>query len=374
MGRLAREAERLLRLKREAAKRLESLLAPETARQARRDHHARRKPRPCGITIHTGVGCSYGCIYCYIWDMGFPGRPEPYPLPPEAVAYALALNPWVVPERTFAAYGSVTEPFLPETRDWAVRLIELVGKHLRLPSQVSTKTLLDPSLAQALARADPGISVLVTVVALGDLARRLEPRAPPAEERIRSAGDAARRGLGAALFVRPIIPGVTDRQAPRIFELARESGVRDAVLGSLRITRGILARLRTAGIRIPRRMIPREPRGREQVTLHMGSVKRRVEQEAIRHGIRVYRAACMHNVHTHRLPCNRCRLGPCYATPPTPDPEDAEETLRILGYPGTPRITVNRGVITIRGSSKGRKAELAVWWLREISGYNIKFL
>ena len=373
LGGLPGLVERLLRRKRLAAERLERQLDPGEAEEARRDHHARRKPRPCGITIHTGVGCSYGCVYCYIWDMGFPGRPQRYPLRPEALAYALAVNPWVVPERTFAAYGSVTEPFLDETRDYAVRLMKLVGETLGLPSQVSTKALLSDDLARSLLEADPAFSVLVTVVALGDEARRLEPGAPPAEDRIRAAGAAARRGLGVALFVRPIIPGVTDRQAREIFRLALENGIRDVVLGSLRVTRGILRRLAAAGVRVPRSLIPREPRGREQVTLRMGHIKEAVRRVAEEMGLRVHPAACSHNVYTHGMPCHRCRLGPCYAEPEPPSPGEVEEALALLGYPGRPRVEVRGPTIIVRGARPGR-AERPLFWLREVTGLMVRGL
>ncbi|MCE4629966.1 MAG: radical SAM protein, partial [Desulfurococcales archaeon] len=95
------------------------------------------------MTIHTGVGCSYGCVYCYIWDMGFPGYPAMYPLTPLQLAYALAINPYVLPRSTMAAYGSVTEPFLPETRDRALEYVKTIYEWLKLPSQVSTKSILD---------------------------------------------------------------------------------------------------------------------------------------------------------------------------------------------------------------------------------------
>ena len=57
---------------------LEDTLSDDEVSVASRDWHARREPIPCGMTVHTGVGCSYGCLYCYIYDMGFPPRPSPY--------------------------------------------------------------------------------------------------------------------------------------------------------------------------------------------------------------------------------------------------------------------------------------------------------
>jgi len=276
-----------------------------------------------------------GCVYCYIWDMGFPGRPEPYPLEPLELAYALAANPYVVPYKTMAAYGSVTEPFLPETRGRALEYISTVYEWLRLPSQVSTKMVLDPDLVDALKRAEPRISVLSTVVALGEWARRLEPRAPPAEERIAAAGEAARAGLHVALFVRPIIPGVTDAQARDLARLAREAGLRDVVPGTLRVTPGILARLEAAGVRGLERLLPRRPRGpRDQVPLRAGAAKRAVIGAFAGEGFRVHPSACSHNMLAHGEPCHACRLGPCWGRPPAPDPGEVEEVLSMLGARG----------------------------------------
>ena len=372
MGDLARRVGEALEAKQRAMEGLAALLSPGERRRAERDHHARRRPRPCGITIHTGVGCSYGCVYCYIWDMGFPGRPEPYPLSPPGIAYALAVNPYIVPGYTFAAYGSVTEPFLPETRELAVEYIGWVYRWLRLPSQVSTKTVIDSGLARSLKEAEPRLSVLVTVVALGEWARRLEPGAPSPEDRIRAAGEAARMGLSVALFIRPIIPGVTDAQAPRILEFARESGVRGVVLGSLRVTPGILSRLRAAGVEIPRGRIPRAPRGpRDQVTILEGDLKEKIREAAERLGLRVYPTACSANVDSHVMPCHRCRYGPCYGEPERPDESDASEALEVLGVRAA-RVEVRGPVIHVWAPRGGRRVSVALHWLREVSGLMIR--
>ena len=330
LGRLARLWEEKLRV----AERLRSVLGREKAREAEGDHHARRPPRPCGMTIHTGIGCSMGCLYCYVPDMGFPMRPRPYPLEPLQMAYALAVNPYVLPRATLAAYGSVTEPFLPETRERALGYIREVARWLRLPSQVSTKALLDPELTRRLLEAEPRISVLVTVIAVGEWARRLEPGAPPAEERIARAGEAARRGLNVA-----IIPGITDRQAREIFELAASAGVRYAVLGTLRVTPGILRRLASAGVDVSiiEGRLPRRPRGaRDQVAIRASDIKAVVAREAARAGLRVLPAACSHNIESHGEYCRACRLGPCgvSAAKAIYDASDVEELLELAGIRG----------------------------------------
>ncbi len=332
MGRLAK----LWELKVRVAARLEEILGEAEAAEARRDHHARRPPRPCGITIHTGVGCSMGCVYCYVPDMGFPMKPRPYHLSPLQMAYALAVNPYVLPRATLAAYGSVTEPFLPETRDLALRYIEEVYKWLGLPSQVSTKALLDEGLVRALARTDPRISVLVSVSSLGEWSRRLEPSAPPAEERIRAAGEAARAGLSVALFLRPIIPGVTDRQLEEIVSLAAEAGLRYVVPGMLRVTPGILRRLEAVGAPLSPILerLPRRPRdSRDQVPLRGSDIKARLSKIAGEYGVEVLPAACSHNIIAHGEYCRACRLGPCGdpSRGSPVDPSDAQELLDVAG-------------------------------------------
>lgn len=292
---------------------LESILDEEGIRRARRDHHARRQPRPCGITIHTGVGCSLGCIYCYVPDMGFPMKPRPYPLKPVELAYALAINPYVFPGYTLAAYGSVTEPFLPETRDKAIEYIRTVYRYLRLPSQVSTKIPLSRDTARKLREAEPRLSILLTIITI-DEARRLEPNAPPPIRRLESVRALKKEGLHVALFIRPIIPGVTDREAEKIISYARDYGVDGVVLGSLRITPGILRRLSLAGLPVGDilRRLPRKPRSsRDQVTVNEHDVKAKIRALAEAYGVKVYPSACAANVEAHGEACNACRYGPC---------------------------------------------------------------
>ena len=54
--------------------RYEEMVGAAGASRAKANHHSKRKPIQCGLTIHPGNDCAYSCLYCYIVDMGFKFR------------------------------------------------------------------------------------------------------------------------------------------------------------------------------------------------------------------------------------------------------------------------------------------------------------
>ncbi|MEM2320470.1 MAG: radical SAM protein [Candidatus Bathyarchaeia archaeon] len=314
----------LLELKKKILEELGNRLSEGSRLKASGDHHSRRKPRPCGMTIHTGVGCSYSCAYCYIYDMGFTAKPKLYPLEPEEIAYALALNPYVIQGRTLAAYGSVTEPFLPETTRRAIDYMREVYRWLRPPTQISTKAILTEEILRGISLGDPRTSILVTTVTLSN--RRVEPRAPDPVERIKFAGRASMAGFAVSLFMRPIIPGITDAEADKILGLAAENGVKSVALGSLRVTERILANLGRCGANIHeiKGRLARPPRGSEQVEVRSADLKGRIEGIAEDLGLMVFKAACEANVYAHGRHCAMCNMGPCNTSAKPEQIEDGD--------------------------------------------------
>jgi DNA repair photolyase len=292
---------------------LKEVLNSSSVERAVRDSHSKRAPRPCGLTIHTGVGCDYACAYCYIYDMGFPGRVTPYPLTPAEMAFAITLNPYVLPYKTLAAYGSVTEPFHPVTKELAINYIAEVYRWLHLPSQVSTKSYIDENTAKKLKQAEPNINVLLTVITLLH-SSVLEPRAPNPLKRFEGTSIAIKHGLEVTLFLRPIIPGITDKETESILKTAVEHGVKSLVLGSLRVTKGILLRLSAKGINvktIEARLTKSLRDSREQVTIHESDVKRKIVKKASDMGFKIFPSACSANIASHNEFCNMCKWGPC---------------------------------------------------------------
>ncbi|MEM1541435.1 MAG: radical SAM protein [Ignisphaera sp.] len=304
---------RLIEEKKRISAKLSELLSRESIERAERDHHSKRMPRPCGITIHTGIGCSYVCSYCYIYDMGLPVKVEPYPLEPLEMVYSLSINPYVIPQKTFVAYGSVTEPFLPKTKNLALAYIENVYKWLSLPSQVSTKCVIDEALARGLKHAEPCISILVTLTTIGK-SKILETRAPEPMNRLNGVAVASRAGLSVYLFIRPIIPGVTDKEIDKIIELGVEHRIRGVVCGSLRVTQQILHRLKNKGIDISEitMRLPKTPKTMsQQISIKVDDIVSIIEKKARDYGAKFFRTACMANVDSHNDYCFMCSLGPC---------------------------------------------------------------
>lgn len=360
------EAVRLWVLKERAANELRELIGKERATVAAMDSHARRRPRPCGITIHPGHGCPLQCTYCYIYDMGFSSEPEPYPLSGEELAYALARNPYVVPERTLAAFGSVTEPLLPLLRGRTLEYAASISRWLKLPIQLSTKLLIDERFTKELRSADPAASILVSVSSLRYW-RELEPNAPEPLLRIERASIATERGLRVDLFLRPIIPGIlTEEEIMELLHAAIEAGFSGVVTGSLRVTRNIVERLRSAGL--PVGTITRSLRDSEQsakqITVPDRRTKEIVRSIATKVGLEYLPSACAANIRSHGMGCALCGFGPC-GIPPRLDLSDVEDFLELLGLRGS--ASSSRGTIRVvlRGADKGR-ARIARLFLSEV--------
>lgn len=361
----ASDVRRGLKEKEEIKSKIEPLIGREGVERALRDHHSKRAPIPCGMTIHTGLGCSYGCAYCYIYDMGFKSKPTVYPLTGQELAYALLSNPYMVrgPWGTLLAFGSVTEPFMKETRERALEYLGATREFLGNPQQVSTKTALGEGYVERLARtADPEIDVLVSMTTLSAW-RRLEPGASPPDSRIEFMRLLAERRVGATLFLRPIIPGVTDREAEQIISRAADAGVERVVLGTLRVSRGILKRLMARGAVDPGVLeprIPRPPREAEQIPIRARDLKERIAKTALDYGMKVLPASCSANIESHGQYCNACSFGPCGDPRKAPIVKE-EAVLEIMDASGLRplEVDVSRGRIVVRYRGSRRGAERA---------------
>ncbi|HIP65098.1 MAG TPA: radical SAM protein [Pyrodictium sp.] len=355
--------ERVLRDKERLRDRIGSMIDGSSIRKALEDGHAKRRPRPCGMTVHTSTGCKFGCVYCYVPDMGFPMKPQPYPLTGLELVYALLNNPYFLPgpHGTLLAFGSVTEPFMEEAVECTIDYLEKTRKFLGNPTQISTKAFIDEKLLATLLRVmDPQTSFLVTIITIKH-AEKLEPNAPRPSERFETIRRLSKASVHVTLFLRPIIPGLTESEIPTLLSKAKENGAKGVVPGSLRVTPGILRRLELAGLNIDeiKRRLPRQPRDpKDQVTVKEHDLKRLVEVYARKLGLRVYPSSCAANIEAHNLACYSCGWGPCGDPQKLPVIENSgiRDAVEVLGLKPV-RLVVKGYKITVHVKGGKRRSK-----------------
>lgn len=226
-------------------KRYKRIVGKRGIDRARKDHYSKRKPIACGLTIHPGYNCSFGCIYCYITELGFRfGKPKLNKLSKEELALALLYNPNFEIGRTYLAIGSITEPFLPELEDRTIDYISELAK-FKNPIQFSTKAWISKNKARQIFNICQWISPLITIITLDlEKAKLLEPGAPPPNKRLRTIQNLARAGMKPFLFLRPLLRGIVGlEECIELIKIALERGAHGVVVGSLRINKRIFERM-----------------------------------------------------------------------------------------------------------------------------------
>lgn len=321
---------------------LEQRMGAEARKRSLNDGHARRRPRPCGLTVHTCVGCPFACVYCYIDDLGFPrGKAQPYSLSGEEWLLAITSNPFLLPgpHGTYLSFGSVCEPLHSLCFNITTSYLSKVRDHLSNPCQISTKASLSDEEVEKLAKSSPRlINVLVTIVTL-NRSRELEPKAPSPQERLETLKRLRSRGIPCFLFLRPLLPGLEEELDDLLSE-AKQAGAVGVVIGGLRLSQRIYDRLRLLKIDVPR------PRGR-LVEVPQPGLKKFVIEVAKEKSLPAFRSACCATTFsiamltgvgvpcaglcfTSRL-CTGCSVGCAKALPTISEDEIAEGTLQVLG-------------------------------------------
>jgi DNA repair photolyase len=191
---------------------------------------------PYSWTVNPYRGCEFGCKYCYArytheyMDLDgaeferkiFVKRDAGPIVARDLLSIAARGEP--------IAIGTATDPYQPAEREFGATraILEQMAKLEGLNVSITTKSnqiLRDVDLLRQIA-AHSALQVNLTVTThRARLARLLEPRAPRPDLRIEAVRALREAGLPAGVFVMPILPGLTDREAD-IDALARSA--RDA--------------------------------------------------------------------------------------------------------------------------------------------------
>ncbi len=198
-------------------------------------------------SINPYVGCAFGCAYCYArYAHRFVmERATAQGESDAGIADDLTeLPPWLAFERRIfvkrnaaevlrrtlrergssgaiqrgetIVIGTATDPYQPAERTFGVTrgVLEVLAEAHRLKLVIITKSPLitrDVDLLQRIAQRST-LTVHLSLITLDrELARRIEPRAPTPESRLRALRRLRAAGIETGVNIMPVLPGLTDR-------------------------------------------------------------------------------------------------------------------------------------------------------------------
>lgn len=197
-------------------------------------------------SINPYVGCAFGCAYCYAryahrYTLERAAAADPSD---EHLQQDLeSMPPWLAFERRIfvkqnaaaavrktlrrdgpryqalrkegVVIGTATDPYQPAERRFRVTrgILEAIAEHPGMPVSIITKSPLVTRDVDVLARiaAWAAVTVHVSLITTDrELARRIEPRAPTPESRLRAVARLSEAGIDVGVNAMPVLPGITD--------------------------------------------------------------------------------------------------------------------------------------------------------------------
>ncbi|MDU8926822.1 PA0069 family radical SAM protein [Alisedimentitalea sp. MJ-SS2] len=205
---------------------------------------------PFDRSINPYRGCEHGCIYCFARPshayLGLsPGLDFETRLVAKANAPDLLRVELSKPHYRVAplAIGTNTDPYQPiEKERKLMRACLKVLRDFKHPVAIVTKgTMVERDLDILVPMAREGlVRVGVSVTTLDDtLARRMEPRVPGPQRRLRTIRRLVQAGVPVRLMASPIVPGLSDHEIEAILQAGAEAGADAASWIMLRLPREV---------------------------------------------------------------------------------------------------------------------------------------
>jgi len=202
------------------------------------------------VSLNPYRGCEHGCIYCYARPMheylgfsaglDFETKILVKADAPRLLRRELSARSWVPKP---VAIGTATDPYQPvERRLKLTRQCLQVFAEFRNPATLVTKNHMvtrDIDILAAMAQ-NHLVVVSISITTLdNELARVMEPRTAAPARRLDAIRQLAAAGIPVQVLVAPIIPGLTDHEAPAILHAAAQTGARSAGYELLRLPHGV---------------------------------------------------------------------------------------------------------------------------------------
>ncbi|HET9241634.1 MAG TPA: PA0069 family radical SAM protein [Oligoflexus sp.] len=197
-------------------------------------------------SINAYRGCEHGCAYCYARPthetlgfnagLDFETKIMMKVDAPKLLREALMKPSW---EPEPIAMSGVTDCYQPVERRYRLTRACLEVLHeFRNPVSIITKNVLilrDLDILAPMAEMNL-VEVFISVTSVDrELASKMEPRTPPPEMKLEAIRRLSAAGIPVGVNVAPIVPGLTDKETPKILEAAAEAGARSADYVLLRL-------------------------------------------------------------------------------------------------------------------------------------------
>ncbi len=225
-------------------------------------------------SINPYVGCAFGCAYCYaryahryVMERAVASEQTDDALRQELED----MPPWLAFERRIVVkhnapallraalqhggeryrvlfegagvvIGTATDPYQPAERRFRLTrgVLEVLAEHAGLTIGIITKSPLVTRDIDLLARiaCRSSLAVHLSLITLDRaLARRLEPRAPTPESRLRALARLREAGIEAGINCMPVLPGITDHPSAleALVKRAAEAGATHVSMCTLRL-------------------------------------------------------------------------------------------------------------------------------------------
>ena len=195
---------------------------------------------PNAVTLNPYRGCEFGCSYCYArytheymnlnWE-DFENRIFVKTSAPRILLRTLDCEKL---HGKHIAIGTATDPYQPAEARFLVtrKLLEVFSQVKGLTISITTKSALfrrDLDLFLRIAEHNR-IRINLSLISLNArLLRLLEPKASGPQSRLMSLKSVSDAGISTAVFIMPILPGLTDglKTLEAVVRAAREHGARD---------------------------------------------------------------------------------------------------------------------------------------------------
>jgi DNA repair photolyase len=201
---------------------------------------------PPKYNLNTYLGrCRHECIYCYATK--FPTFNGP-PVPRTALVKQIEAMAKNTKPKLPVMISDCTDPYQPLEREHQItrKCIQALVKH-GFPLLIVTKSDMITRDLDLFKKTPTVVSVTVTTIN-GDIAKQIEPNAPPPERRIKALEKIIAAGIPVTTRIDPIIPHINDDpvEFETLVSTLADTGVRQVTVSTVKPVRGFFKKIKQA--------------------------------------------------------------------------------------------------------------------------------